>query len=196
MYECSNYYKRTIARMLYGAFLMQQLKSNSSDFSWLLTNMWYFCSTVVSCVMNTSHGMYSCVNKREDVKRSIVISLGAIDVDIPQHPVALHCMMTRSSKTLSKQLSEIQSQRSVMRYLIFNMHLRFTEIFTATSTLNPVYILVMSQVHFVMLDIFSFLGLLAVWNVHLLSSYHVRKMKVMLVLLVTMFPPLGRTMLM
>ena len=87
--------------------------------------MLYFCSTVVSCVMNTSRGMYSCVNKREDVKKSIVISLGAIDVDIPQHPVALHCMMTRSSKTLSKQLSEIQSQRSVMRYYIFKMHLSY-----------------------------------------------------------------------
>lgn len=72
----------------------------------------------MSCVLNTSHGMHSCVQKREDVKKSIVISLGAIDVDIPQHPVALHCMMTRSSKTLSKQLSEIQSQRSVMRYFI------------------------------------------------------------------------------
>lgn len=66
--------------------------------------------------MNTSHGMYSCVDKDEDVNKNIVISLGSIDVDIPQHPVALHCMMTRSSKTLSKQLSEIQSQRSVMRY--------------------------------------------------------------------------------
>ena len=72
--------------------------------------------------MNTSHGMYSCVNKREDSKKSVVISLGAIDVDIPQHPVALHCMMTRSSKTLSKQLSEIQSQRTVMRYLTFNAY--------------------------------------------------------------------------
>lgn len=74
-----------------------------------------FYSTVVSCVMNTSHGMYSSINKREVSNKSIVISLGAIDVDIPQHPVALHCMMTRSSKTLSKQLSEIQNQRSVMR---------------------------------------------------------------------------------
>ena len=74
--------------------------------------------TVVSCVLNTSHGMYSSIKKRDDEKRSILISLGVIDVDIPQHPVALHCMMTRSSKTLSKQLSEIQSQRSVVRYVL------------------------------------------------------------------------------
>lgn len=43
------------------------------------------------------------------------VSIGAIEIDIPQHPVALHGMMTRSSKQLSTTLQELRSSRQPSR---------------------------------------------------------------------------------
>ena len=51
-------------------------------------------------------------------KNMAVVTLGIVDIDIPQHPVALHSMMTRSSRAISRHITEIQSQRSVIRFVV------------------------------------------------------------------------------
>lgn len=48
--------------------------------------------------------MYSSVSKRGKDKNNGLLSIGAVNIDIPQHPVALHGVMTRSSKQLSTTL--------------------------------------------------------------------------------------------
>src|SRR5699024_8646959 len=43
------------------------------------------------------------------------VVIGAIEIDIPQHPVALHGMMTRSGRQLSTTLQELRSSRQPSR---------------------------------------------------------------------------------
>ena len=62
--------------------------------------------------------MYTAASRVDSEKNMAVVTLGVVDIDIPQHPVALHSMMTRSSRTISRHITEIQSQRSVIRYSI------------------------------------------------------------------------------
>lgn len=73
------------------------------------------CRTVVSCSLSRSHALYSSVTRGSEEKGNALVTLGMIDIDIPQHPVALHSMMTRSSRAISRHISEIQTQRSVIR---------------------------------------------------------------------------------
>ncbi|XP_022799728.1 uncharacterized protein KIAA1109-like isoform X2 [Stylophora pistillata] len=75
----------------------------------------YATGTVVSCNLSRSHALYSSVTQSSEEKGNALVTLGVVDIDIPQHPVALHSMMTRSSRTISRHISEIQSQRSVIR---------------------------------------------------------------------------------
>lgn len=69
----------------------------------------------MSCSLSRSHGLYSSLTHDTEEKGNALVTLGMIDIDIPQHPVALHSMMTRSSRAISRHISEIQSQRSVIR---------------------------------------------------------------------------------
>lgn len=56
-------------------------------------------------------------NKLENASHhnSAKVSVGPIEIDIPQHPVALHGMMTRSGKQLSTALQELRSSRQPSR---------------------------------------------------------------------------------
>lgn len=51
-----------------------------------------------------SQTLYSSLSGRGKDKNSGLLTVGAINIDIPQHPVALHGMMTRGSKQLSSTL--------------------------------------------------------------------------------------------
>lgn len=59
--------------------------------------------------------MYSSTSRRGKDKNSGLLSIGPVNVDIPQHPVALHGMMTRSSKQLSSTLQELRVTRTSAR---------------------------------------------------------------------------------
>lgn len=63
--------------------------------------------TVVKVTVGKSQALYSSVTRRSKDKNSGLLTVGAIAVDIPQHPVALHGMMTRGSKQLSSTLQVI-----------------------------------------------------------------------------------------
>ncbi|XP_068720760.1 bridge-like lipid transfer protein family member 1 [Montipora capricornis] len=75
----------------------------------------FVSGTVVSCSLSRSHVLFSSVTQNTEEKGNALVTLGIVDIDIPQHPVALHSMMTRSSRTISRHISEIQTQRSVIR---------------------------------------------------------------------------------
>ena len=53
-----------------------------------------------------SHGLYSFTSRRGRDHNSGLLTIGKIDFDIPQHPVALHGVVTRSSKRISNTLQE------------------------------------------------------------------------------------------
>lgn len=59
---------------------------------------------VVKIIVGKSQTLYSSVSKRGKDKNNGLLSIGAVNIDIPQHPVALHGVMTRSSKQLSTTL--------------------------------------------------------------------------------------------
>lgn len=44
------------------------------------------------------------MSRRSKDKNSALLTIGAVVIEIPQHPVALHGMVTRSSKQLSSTL--------------------------------------------------------------------------------------------
>ncbi|XP_059485480.1 bridge-like lipid transfer protein family member 1 isoform X2 [Neocloeon triangulifer] len=67
--------------------------------------------TVVKVTVGKSQTLYSSISKRLRDKNSGLLTVGAINVDIPQHPVALHGMMTRGSKQLSSTLQELRVSR-------------------------------------------------------------------------------------
>lgn len=68
--------------------------------------------TVVKVTIGKSQALYSSVNKRNKDKNSGLLTIGAVNIDIPQHPVALHGMVTRGSKQLSSTLQELRVPRS------------------------------------------------------------------------------------
>lgn len=51
-----------------------------------------------------SQTLYSSISRKNKNKNSGLLTVGAVNIDIPQHPVALHGMMTRGSKQLSSTL--------------------------------------------------------------------------------------------
>ncbi|CAH1776489.1 unnamed protein product [Owenia fusiformis] len=62
---------------------------------------------MVVCVnISKSQGLYSTKVKRHKETNSALGTLGNVDIDIPQHPVALHGMVARSSKRISSTLME------------------------------------------------------------------------------------------
>lgn len=54
--------------------------------------------------MGKSQALYSSISRRSKDKNSALLTIGAVVIEIPQHPVALHGMVTRSSKQLSSTL--------------------------------------------------------------------------------------------
>lgn len=60
--------------------------------------------TVVKVTVGKSQTLYSSVTRRGKDKNNGLLSIGAVNIDIPQHPIALHGVMTRSSKQLSTTL--------------------------------------------------------------------------------------------
>ncbi|XP_011301889.1 uncharacterized protein KIAA1109 isoform X7 [Fopius arisanus] len=71
--------------------------------------------TVVKVTVGKSQALYSSVSRRQKDKNSGLFTIGAVNVDIPQHPVALHGMMTRGSKQLSSTLQELRVTRTSSR---------------------------------------------------------------------------------
>ncbi|XP_037958120.1 transmembrane protein KIAA1109 homolog isoform X2 [Teleopsis dalmanni] len=68
--------------------------------------------TVVKVTVGKSQTLYSSLTKRGKDKNSGLLSIGPVNIEIPQHPVALHSMMTRSSKQLSSTLQELRVGRN------------------------------------------------------------------------------------
>lgn len=71
--------------------------------------------TVVKVTVGKSQALYSSVSKRTKDKNSGLLTVGAVNIDIPQHPVALHGMVTRGSKQLSSTLQELRVTRTASR---------------------------------------------------------------------------------
>nr|XP_022901618.1 uncharacterized protein KIAA1109 isoform X2 [Onthophagus taurus] len=71
--------------------------------------------TVVKVTVGKSQALYSSVSKRSKDKNSGLLTVGAVNIDIPQHPVALHGMVTRGSKQLSSTLQELRVTRTSSR---------------------------------------------------------------------------------
>lgn len=65
-----------------------------------------------------TQALHTTILRRGKEHNSAMISVGIIEVDIPQHPVVLHGMMTRGSKQISSTLQEfrrpISRSRSVL----------------------------------------------------------------------------------
>lgn len=74
-----------------------------------------------------SQTLYSAMKKKRSGKdrSAALLTIGPIQIDIPQHPVVLHGMMTRGTKQLSTTLQELrattirQSARSRYKYQLF-----------------------------------------------------------------------------
>ncbi len=64
----------------------------------------FFVRTVVQVNVGKSQVLYSSMSRRLKDKNSALLTVGGINIDIPQHPVALHGMMTRGTKQLSSTL--------------------------------------------------------------------------------------------
>lgn len=60
--------------------------------------------TVVKVTVGKSQTLYSSMSRRTKDQNSGLLTIGVVNIDIPQHPVALHGMMTRGSKQLSSTL--------------------------------------------------------------------------------------------
>ncbi|XP_042881836.1 transmembrane protein KIAA1109 homolog isoform X7 [Penaeus japonicus] len=71
--------------------------------------------TVVRVTIGKSQGLYSSLSRKTKDKNSALITIGEVHVDIPQHPVILHDMMTRGTKQLSSTLMELRVARPSAR---------------------------------------------------------------------------------
>ncbi|XP_031778300.1 transmembrane protein KIAA1109 homolog isoform X4 [Nasonia vitripennis] len=71
--------------------------------------------TIVKVTVGKSQALYSSITKKQKDKNSGLLTVGAVNIDIPQHPVALHGMMTRGSKQLSSTLQELRVTRTSSR---------------------------------------------------------------------------------
>ncbi|XP_059164299.1 bridge-like lipid transfer protein family member 1 [Physella acuta] len=64
--------------------------------------------TVVTININKSQSLLTSVMRRGKEHNSTLVSIGVIEIDIPQHPVILHDMMSRSSKRITATLQELR----------------------------------------------------------------------------------------
>ena len=53
-----------------------------------------------------SQGLYTTICRRDKSHNSSLLTMGVVDIDIPQHPGVLHGVVSRSSKRLSSTLQE------------------------------------------------------------------------------------------
>ena len=67
---------------------------------------------MVTVRIDRSLGLHTTILRRGKEHNSAMVSIGAIHVDIPQHPVVLHGMVTRSSRELSTTLQEFRRPAS------------------------------------------------------------------------------------
>ena len=74
--------------------------------------------TVVKITVGKSQALYSSLSQHSKDKNSGLLSVGAVQIDIPQHPVVLHGMMTRGSKQLSSTLQEFRVPRLASRAVL------------------------------------------------------------------------------
>ena len=58
------------------------------------------CRTVVSVSIGPSHALYTSLDKHRRTYNSGVLTVGVIDVHIPQNPGTLHSMVTRNSRRI------------------------------------------------------------------------------------------------
>nr|XP_033794435.1 transmembrane protein KIAA1109 homolog isoform X3 [Geotrypetes seraphini] len=72
--------------------------------------------TVVKCSIAKSQALYS-TQRGLRTNNAAVFKVGAISINIPQHPATLHSMMVRSSHQLSKQISDLIKQPSSVSQL-------------------------------------------------------------------------------
>uniref|UniRef100_UPI00398F7960 bridge-like lipid transfer protein family member 1 n=1 Tax=Pristiophorus japonicus TaxID=55135 RepID=UPI00398F7960 len=68
--------------------------------------------TVVKCSIAKSQALYSA-QRGLKTNNTMVVKVGAISINIPQHPATLHSMMVRSSHQLSKQISDLIRQPTI-----------------------------------------------------------------------------------
>lgn len=66
---------------------------------------------MVKCNIAKSQALYSAQRGLKS-NNAAVFKVGAIMINIPQHPATLHGMMVRSSHQLSKQISDLIRQPS------------------------------------------------------------------------------------
>lgn len=85
--------------------------SNCSKF--LFVCVYLHIRTVVKCNIAKSQALYSA-QRGLKTNNAAVLKVGAIFINIPQHPATLHSMMVRSSHQLSKQISDLIRQPSNM----------------------------------------------------------------------------------
>lgn len=85
------------------------LESNSHI--WNADTLLYHSRTVVKCSIAKSQALYSAQRGLKN-NNAAVFKVGAIMINIPQHPATLHSMMVRSSHQLSKQISDLIRQPS------------------------------------------------------------------------------------
>lgn len=71
--------------------------------------------TVVKVTVGKTQTLYSSVSKKGKDKNNALLTVGAIFIDIPLHPIQLHGMVTRSSKQLSSTLQELRVTRTSAR---------------------------------------------------------------------------------
>ncbi|XP_021348394.1 uncharacterized protein KIAA1109-like [Mizuhopecten yessoensis] len=64
--------------------------------------------TVVTVKIDKSQALYTTIMRRGKDHNSAMVSVGVIDVNIPQHPIVLHDMMTRSSRQITSTLQEFR----------------------------------------------------------------------------------------
>lgn len=77
----------------------------------LINQYVFLVRTVVKCSIAKSQALYSA-QRGLKTNNAAIFKVGAISINIPQHPATLHSMMVRSSHQLSKQISDLIRQPS------------------------------------------------------------------------------------
>lgn len=90
----------------------------------------------MKATVGKSQALYSSISRRSKDKNSALLTIGAVVIEIPQHPVALHGMVTRSSKQLSSTL-----QVSTASIFMCN----FSTFFNYTNLQNNMHIFLQTE---------------------------------------------------
>lgn len=70
---------------------------------------------VVKLTAGKSQTLISSQNKKGKDMNSALLTIGPIVIDLPQHPVAIHGMMTRSGRQITTTLQELRTSRQPSR---------------------------------------------------------------------------------